>query len=428
MGGLNGKACGLILLLSLLALFAIVPMAHAARNYSVLAGGSTPARVSFCLNGGAGSSHVEASAGGAAESWVSPSYFDFGDIGAGDCPVGNYTISVPPETPSGNYTLDWYGTCQNDNGNECYPFTINVTIKVSGLQEVTIPYSTSATTTVGLFACGPDEFAGGVPSSAGAFCYPGDMRIAESGSASVVDLTGSPTSTFIVGDLAWTEADSSLSVSAPVSMPGYSLSLGPDTLGAMIQVMGSPTTGFSSAEDQYPSYYQTFDDEALNFGMHLSSALITHTALNHLLLLAGLGELTTTMVSAPAAMVEVGYGEIHLEENTLHKANWEAGILASRQVMALLRGTNVTMVVTGNGTTLTVFNGSVLVDSLAVNGSTPKYITLYAGQQLFVPSNSTLANQQNLASSVKTFNQSVVTTIPQSTSSILCNPELLRPR
>ena len=73
------------------------------------------------------------------------------------------------------------------------------------------------------------------------------MRIAESGSASVVDLTGSPTGTFIVGDLAWTEDDSSLSVSAPVRCPDYSLSLGPDTLGAMIQAMGNPTTGFSSA-------------------------------------------------------------------------------------------------------------------------------------------------------------------------------------
>ena len=151
--------------------------------------------------------------------------------------------------------------------------------------------------------------------------------------------------------------------------------------------------------------------------MHISSALITHTVMNHLLLLAVLGELTTTIVSAPTAMVEVGHGEIHLKENTLHKANWEADILSSPQVGVLLKGTNVTMNVTGNGTTLTVFTGSVLVDSLAVNGPTLKYITLNAGQQLFVPSNSIQANQQNLTSSVKTFTLSTTSTIYQSTNS-----------
>ncbi len=414
MGGLNGKVFSLIMLLSLLALFAIVPLVHA-RNYTVLAGGSAHAQVSFCLNGAGGNSHVEASAGGAAESWVSPSYFDFGEITAGSCPVGNYIISAPPETPSGNYALDWYGTCQNDNGNDCYPFIINETIHVLGSEPVTTEYTTSATTTIPPGGCGPLETVGGLPSSV--ICYPSDMRMAKSGSASVVDLSDMETDTFTVGDIAWVKADSSVTVSAPELVPGYSLSLGPDTLGAMIQVLGNPTSGFSSAEDQYPSYYQTFDDEALNFGMHISSALITHTVMNHLLLLAGLGELTTTIVSAPTAMVEVGHGEIHLKENTLHKANWEADILSSPQVGVLLKGTNVTMNVTGNGTTLTVFTGSVLVDSLAVNGPTLKYITLNAGQQLFVPSNSIQANQQNLTSSVKTFTLSTTSTIYQSTNS-----------
>ena len=70
MGGLNGKAYCLVLLLSLFALFAIVPMANA-RSYLVLAGGSAHAQVSFCLNGNAGNSHVEATAGGPAGGWVS---------------------------------------------------------------------------------------------------------------------------------------------------------------------------------------------------------------------------------------------------------------------------------------------------------------------------------------------------------------------
>ena len=47
----------------------------------------------------------------------------------------------------------------------------------------------------------------------------------------------------------------------------------------------------------------------------------------------------------------------------------KSSILASPQVGVLLKGTNVTMDVAGNGTTLTVFNGSVLVDSIAVDKS-----------------------------------------------------------
>ena len=53
-------------------------------SYLVLAGGSAHAQVSFCLNGNAGNSHVEATAaGGPAGGWVSISYFDFGEVVAG---------------------------------------------------------------------------------------------------------------------------------------------------------------------------------------------------------------------------------------------------------------------------------------------------------------------------------------------------------
>lgn len=423
MNGLNGKVYGLILLLSLVAISARAPMANAQNstypnNFTRNAGENISTALKSCITCTSGScyegAYSQASAEGNAANWADPDYLDFGDIAVGDCSVIDYMIEVPAGTPSGTYTLRWYYTCQGDKGGSCSPYTKTITITVNGAET-----TTTETTTINgesIYPCPPGEEAGGVPGgpTSSMFCYPADMRMAESGSASVVDLTGSPTDSFIVGDLAWTEADSSLSVSAPISAPGYSLSLGPDTLGAMIQVMGNPISGFSSAEDS--SYYDAFDSQALNFGVHLSSAAITDIALHHFLALGGAGALTTTMITTPITMIEIGYGEIRLTESTLQNIGWAAKCLVSPSMLACPEGTNFTMSVAGNGTTITAFNGSILVASLSATNSTLKYVTLYAGQQLFIPDDPAKASQQNLMSSTRTLTQSTTSSIPPSPS------------
>ncbi len=402
----------------------MVPIAHAQNtfNFTIDAGKNETTTLKYCLNcfygNCKGGANAQASAEGTAANWADPDYLDFGYVRLGACSaVVSYAIEVPAGTPGGIYTLDWYETCQSDNAStRCYSAYDNYTIMVNGAGT-----TTTETTTINgesLFPCAPDEHIGGIPGEySSQFCYSEDMSVAERGSASVIDLTGSPTDTFIVGDLAWTEADSSLSVRAPTSAPGYSLSLGPDTLGAMIQAIGSPTSGFSSPEDQYPSYYQAFDEQALNFGMHLSSALLTHAALNQFSLLGKAGVLTTTMIVPPITMLEVGYGAVHLTESTLQHIGWGVKCLVSPSMLACPEGTDFTMTVGSNGTTLSIINGSILVDSLSANSSTPKYILLNAGQRLFIPNNQTQANQQNLTSSVKTFALSATSTISQNATS-----------
>jgi uncharacterized membrane protein len=59
------------------------------------------------------------------------------------------------------------------------------------------------------------------------------------------------------------------------------------------------------------------------------------------------------------------------------------------------------MNVSNNGTTFFLYNGTAVVASLATSNSTPvKYVNLQAGQEIFIPSNQTLADQQNLTASV----------------------------
>ena len=407
MDGLNGKIYGLILLLSLIAIFAMAPMANAGNstypdNFTRNAGENISTALKSCITCTSGScyegAYSQASAEGDAANWADPDYLDFGDIAVGDCSVIDYMIEVPAGTPSGAYTLRWYYTCQGDKGGPCSPYTKTITITVNGVGPTT--------TTISPEGCPDGDRMGGLPSSP--ICYPPGMRMSESGSASVVDLTGAATDSFIVGDIASTKADSSLSV----SYPGYSVSLGPDTLGGMIQVMGNPISGFSSAED--PSYYTTFDSQALDLGMHLSSAAITDVALSHFLALGGAGALTTTMITTPITMIEIGYGEIRLTESTLQNIGWAVKCLISPSMLACPEGTDFTMSVAANGTTLTAYNGSILVASLSASNSTLKYFTLYAGQRIFIPDDPAQASQQDLTSSTKTFSQSTSSSIPPS--------------
>jgi hypothetical protein len=77
----------------------------------------------------------------------------------------------------------------------------------------------------------------------------------------------------------------------------------------------------------------------------------------------------------------------------------------SHDMGAFPTGTAYVMNTTANGTTFTLYNGTAVIVSLATSNSTPaKYIDLQAGEQIFIPSNQTLADQQNLTSSIVTFN------------------------
>jgi len=423
----------LILLLSFLTLFAIVPMVHG-QDFTINAGESQSAQFKACMTCYSGScagygAQVQANAQGDAAGWVSPSYFDFGDIAFGVCSYGDYTISVPSDTPSGTYTLEWYETCQADSGGSCSPYTWTYTIAVNGVENTTtetttvnetttINYATtinyviiSQTTTISPGHCPAGEIEGGLPSSP--ICYPPGIQVAESGSVSIVDLSGMPTSSFVVDSVALTQAGSYLYVNYPGY--SYSLTLYPSTVAGQVEVEGT-SSGFST--DATSSYFDTLDAQGVKLGMHIYGEATLHTALEVLAAEAGMGALSTTLIATPFTMIMVGRGEIEYLHNTLQEISWVAKCSASPAAMACSSPTNpdptYRMSVGDNGTTLTALNGSILVSSLSATGTTPKYITLFAGQQLFIPNNSVQANQQNLGSSIKTSTQSTTSSIPPS--------------
>ena len=81
---------------------------------------------------------LDAQVSGNAGQWVSPSTIDFGYIVSGSCTQRSYTISIPPDTPSGVYPLLWTFTCPEVNASIACSvgyFNANVVVGAAGLSQ-----------------------------------------------------------------------------------------------------------------------------------------------------------------------------------------------------------------------------------------------------------------------------------------------------
>ena len=208
-------------------------------------------------------------------------------------------------------------------------------------------------------------------------------------------MNGAQTSDLTVGSVVSTQSGA-----VTQTYPGFTLKFYPDTVAGLDEVSIDPS-GASSSESS--AYYTTFDSQARLMGLDVSSALINHLALEHILALAKTTPFVSTMITTPFAMMEIAHGEIELAHTTLQNIKWGVKCAASSDAMACRGGTNFTMNVQDNGTTISVVDGPVLVASLSAPNSTLKYITLESGQQLFIPHNQTQAAVQDLNSSIEVY-------------------------
>ena len=277
-----------------------------------------------------------------------------------------------------------------------YTSTIDYNTTTTIDYNTTTVYYTStveSTTTIESGSCPAGEILGGLPSSP--ICYPQGIDVGTSGGASIVDMSGAQTSDLTVGSVVSTQSGA-----VTQTYPGFTLKFYPDTVAGLDEVSIDPS-GASSSESS--AYYTTFDSQARLMGLDVSSALINHLALEHILALAKTTPFVSTMITTPFAMMEIAHGEIELAHTTLQNIKWGVKCAASSDAMACRGGTNFTMNVQDNGTTISVVDGPVLVASLSAPNSTLKYITLESGQQLFIPHNQTQAAVQDLNSSIVEF-------------------------
>ena len=103
------------------------------------------------------------------------------------------------------------------------------------------------------------------------------------------------------------------------------------------------------------------------------------------------------------AIIEgISQGSLHVAETEANGIN--DAIFGDPTAVVVPTGTEFTFSSEPNGTTTQVFSGSVLVMSLA----TGQTATVDAGQELFIPADSSQAGAQNLAESVQSFDPSSV--------------------
>lgn len=311
---------------------------------------------------------LQAQATGEAAEWVTPSNIDFGYLASGACTQRSYTMSVPPDTPAGTYPLVWMFTCPAGNSSvTCSEGSYNADVVVGGSGSATSSCSTN--------------------------CLPSGVQVSEEGTVTLVDSNNSPVNVFAAGDIVSTDANSLFGESTTSG----GLQIGPSSAVGFLAVSGDEASGFTSNPSGSP-FYGTLDQIAGQF----NSTLVTDTVLGEMSYLVGAGALSATTTSAPATMLEMARGELHVS-GTL-QASGGTTCLASSVMIACPTGTDLegTASVQNNGTSIGDISGSILVASFA----TGNYVTLQAGQTLFIPSNQAQASQQNLEQSVQPFDQS----------------------
>jgi hypothetical protein len=124
------------------ALASLAPIVRAqGSTITINAGETQDETLGACANVESGSpgtgANVQAQASGDASAWVSPTYIDFGLIAYGSCSQQGYTISVPADTPAGDYSLVWTYTCQDNAGYPCSGSTDEITVTVNGTSSST---------------------------------------------------------------------------------------------------------------------------------------------------------------------------------------------------------------------------------------------------------------------------------------------------
>jgi uncharacterized membrane protein len=258
---------------------------------------------------------------------------------------------------------------------------------------ITSEYTTSInyTTTIG---CQPGEVAGGLPS--GPMCYMPIKQALVNGEASVVDLSGNPASDLIAGTAAVTGNDGSVLKTDP----GFIMRVGPDSAVSILNVVGDPSSGYSLSQDS--NSYVTEDQQ----GQAMLNSI--RDAFKEAKEIAESSNPFSRAMATLKTMTEIKKGILELAGSDLRNIGYvvtqSAGIKPSGDPSFAVNVTN-------DGTGIWVTNGTVLVASLYSN-STPNYVILGAGQALFIPSNRTQAEQQDLNGSIMSF-QNSPTTIQQ---------------
>jgi|GEM_PF-4319407 uncharacterized membrane protein len=397
----------ILIMLVLPVMLATIP-AVSGHTYNVNAGASVPESQKACITctyGDCGpSADLLGSMSGAAGAWASPSSIDFGDVALGSCTFGGYTISVPADTPSGNYTLDWTISCQGgqmDDGTPCSTFTFVDSVVVnSGSATSTTPSSPECSSVSHLSNPSPNI----------QICVPnGGLQIASTGSASEADADGDavPLSNLSLGSLVTLN-------SASVSIQGAGVqnnvqATGKVTLeqwvaeqngGTLYYIPSKPTSSpEETAIDEYVKEF-TLDKALIALGAAAGCTVACPVVITSYTIFA-LSSAIITYSNAIGNENENGVGNKQLNCDMVY------------QVMICDFGTNYTISASNGNTTVRVISGNVLVQNLA----TGKLTEVLAGYSDYIPGNQTQASQQNPQQNATTTNQSSVSLPIQNTTS-----------
>jgi len=219
------------------------------------------------------------------------------------------------------------------------------------------------------------------------------MYAVVSDGASIVDFSGNPASNFTAGTSLFTGSGTALQVD-----PGFAIKFYPDTDISIFNLLGNAVSGYSISQES-ASFISS--DQLGQAMLEKINKAFEDTAEIYK---------TNNPISKSIATLKafswIRKGYLEMAGGDLN----DFGMGVSYSAGFVPDGTAFAMNVDDNGTAIGVTNGTVLVFSLSA--STLKYVILQAGQQIFIPNNQTMADQQDLNASIQPFQPIPTTTIP----------------
>jgi hypothetical protein len=387
----------------LVSAFVIVPAAHA-QSVTLYPGQSQSASLQCSSDP---SSTVDLTeywtASGTASAWTSPNYYDCGTLSPGQRFAFDFTVTVPNDAVLGTYALTWTGYCTLiGSPNPCGGSgeSTDYTIVVEGQtttteQQVTTTSVESTSVSYSTAQCAPGEHLGGIPNSNSFICVPDGLQVDEGGTPSVTPVGD--------GSLVDTQGGSVVDItclsSSSCPTGPDSTYLGSSTTAAVDTTSCSTVTDCATATYQW---YQKFNsacqadpgcarawDLAKNFNDYANQ-------ISEFIAKANQEGFLSTGTNKIVALVNAWAWQKC--EHALTQAY--KFITTNGAVVPVGDGDPELGIFKGaNGTTYYDIKGQAFVESFASNQT----ILLSPGQELSIPSNSALASQQTLSSSVKTF-------------------------
>jgi hypothetical protein len=369
----------------------------------------------------------------------------FESVPYGSCVDAVYYINVPGDAMLGEYTLSWGYTCEDDLGYTCnvmvpaeftvvvasnmfkvtFKATVPSTVIIDGVGSTTpvtverpggtvIHYTWAETTTyngvtydllssssgsmhvyfdMSIYAAYmPSGEATGPPSqgscpngytqgglASSPICYPPSLEVTKSGTVSTVDLSGGPAYKFVANDVGLTDPYSMLGVGDE----GMAWEIGPATEVAWVPV-GVSSDGSWSSYDRTSGFWDVIDGYWYALTGTTSnppqSVLVTEAAIDHLVSLEK-QSLITIWDYSKVTLLEVTSGVLHFQHTSTNNDQAASPCLATPDISGCPTGSEYTVSVGQNGTTVRVLSGKFTLSDFATNST----MVLGSGESVFVP-------------------------------------------